>query len=218
MKRIVILICTLAIFFHMHAQQPASPVGEYFLKGEMEMAAGLKLDSNGQFQFFFSYGALDRQAKGLWRLDGEHLLLTSEPKETKDFELTQSKQSPAKNVTIFLSGVPSEIWRYFTATGITKNKKQVNGTADAKGRIVLPVDHVDSLILQFDWCPEKAFHYNVGSSLHNQFSFRVLPSITDVVFDNNGFTITPEEITGTLPFSGDHVCTFRRTTSDDHEP
>lgn len=216
MKRIIISICMISLWLFSQGQTE-SPVGEYWLQGEAETAAGFKLDSNGQFQFFFSYGALDRQAKGTWQKEGDRILLSSEPKGVQDFQLTGSKQSRAKQVTIFLSGPPPEMMHYFAGTGVLGGK-QFSGTADKQGRIALPVNHLDSVLLWFDWCPEKTFHYAVAAPSHNRFFFRLLPSITDVVFDNHAFIINAEGLTGTLPFSGEHSFSFRRTISNERNP
>ena len=51
----------------------ASPAGEYYLRGVMETAAGFKLNEDSTFQFFFSYGALDRQGRGKWTTEGHPL-------------------------------------------------------------------------------------------------------------------------------------------------
>lgn len=217
MKTILIWICSLLFSAHTWAQLIASPVGEYMLRGEMEMAAGLKLDSNGQFAFFFIYGALDRQAHGSWRRDGDRLFLNSEPKGVMDFQLVGSKQNTGKKFTIVISGAQPELLRYVSATGFRKGK-QVSETANEKGRIVLPLMQADSLLLRFEWCPEKTFRFTVRQAAQNQFSFRLLPSITDVAFENHVLTITPEEITGTLPFSGDHICHFQRVNASAKEP
>lgn len=211
MKQLVAVLC-MTLSFHASQGQGDSIVGEYWVQGEREMAAGFKLDSNGQFQFFFTYGALDRQAKGSWWQEGGQLYLNSASKGVQNFQLTDSKQGKSEQVLVYLTGPSPEMMHYFTAIGLHKGK-QVSGTADKQGLIVLGLPRVDSLLLGFDWCPEKTFRYAVSSSAHNQFSFRVLPTLTDVVFDNQVFTVTQEGINGTLPFSGEHKFSFRRKTS-----
>jgi hypothetical protein len=47
--------------------------------GQMEIAAGLELRANGRFRYGLSYGALDEQAEGRWTIEGDHVLLTTEP-------------------------------------------------------------------------------------------------------------------------------------------
>ncbi len=46
---------------------------------QMEMAAGLELRADGRFDYGLSYGALDESASGTWRVDGNMVLLTSDP-------------------------------------------------------------------------------------------------------------------------------------------
>src|SRR3954469_6839333 len=58
--------------------QPASLVGTYD-GGQMEMAAGLELRADGRFNYGLSYGALDEEAAGRWTLNGDRVLLTSDP-------------------------------------------------------------------------------------------------------------------------------------------
>lgn len=56
-----------------------SPAGTYRLVGEQDVASGLRLQSDGRFQYFLSAGALDEQARGRWRVSGRVLTLTTEP-------------------------------------------------------------------------------------------------------------------------------------------
>jgi hypothetical protein len=46
---------------------------------QMEMAAGLELHADGRFDYGLAYGALDESATGTWSVDGDNVLLTSDP-------------------------------------------------------------------------------------------------------------------------------------------
>jgi len=61
------------------AAAPADVVGEYALTGVREAAGGLQLLADGTFRYGFSYGALDEQAQGRWRREGNRILLTTDP-------------------------------------------------------------------------------------------------------------------------------------------
>ena len=212
MKKVLIFLSSLLLAFYMHAQTAFSPWGEYYLRGEMEMAGGFKLDSSGRFQFFFSYGALDRQASGSWQKEGDRLILNSEPKGVQDFLLAGSKTNPDKQVTILITDAPQQILPYVIAMVRSKGK-EYSAASNDKGQIVLPAEQADSIVLQFQWCPEKASRFAIADPAHNHFTFKMLPTITDVVFDRFTLTITPQEIYGPLPFSGNHVCHFKRATN-----
>jgi hypothetical protein len=60
------------------ATAPADLVGLYD-GGQMEIAAGLELRADGKFQYGLAYGALDEEAEGSWTVEGDHVLLTTEP-------------------------------------------------------------------------------------------------------------------------------------------
>lgn len=57
---------------------PSGLVGTYD-GHQMEMAVGLKLRADGRFDYGLSYGALDESATGTWRVQGDSVLLTSDP-------------------------------------------------------------------------------------------------------------------------------------------
>lgn len=61
------------------AAAPADVAGRYELSGVREAAGGLELLADGRFRYGLSYGALDEQAEGRWRRDGNRILLTTEP-------------------------------------------------------------------------------------------------------------------------------------------
>jgi hypothetical protein len=61
------------------AAAPASFEGAYMLVGLREAAGGLELQPGGRFRYAFTYGALDEQAEGRWRQQGNRILLTTDP-------------------------------------------------------------------------------------------------------------------------------------------
>ena len=68
--------CALPVFAQQaapgaEAAKPASLAGDYHLEGVMETGSGLRLQDDGAFQWFFTYGALDLYAKGTWSRAGE---------------------------------------------------------------------------------------------------------------------------------------------------
>jgi hypothetical protein len=53
----------------------AALAGHYYLQGVMETGSELELARDGQFQWYFSYGALDLLAKGRWHREGGNIVL-----------------------------------------------------------------------------------------------------------------------------------------------
>jgi hypothetical protein len=61
---------------------PAERAGHYYLRGVMETGSELMLHSDGRFQWYLVYGALDLFAEGRWQEKDGAIILTSE--KTKD--------------------------------------------------------------------------------------------------------------------------------------
>ena len=85
MKKYIFILLILSTSVKMQAQQKSNTiVGEYYLTGFMETASGFKLNTDSTFDFFFSYGALDRSGKGTWKQEGNKVIFNSKP-GTKGF-------------------------------------------------------------------------------------------------------------------------------------
>ena len=79
------------------------PAGEYYLKGVMETASGFNLHQNNTFEFFFSYGALDRHGYGTWS-EGKKgtLVLNSDYNNQMPFEILAEKKENNSGLVITL--------------------------------------------------------------------------------------------------------------------
>lgn len=51
--------------------------GHYYLQGVMETGSELLLKKDGTFEWMLSYGSMDEQASGAWRVDGDVLTLVA---------------------------------------------------------------------------------------------------------------------------------------------
>ncbi|TPE59180.1 hypothetical protein FJQ54_14025 [Sandaracinobacter neustonicus] len=76
LRTLLILLSALALA----AAGPAPLAGDYVLTGVREAAGGLELRPDGRFSYALTYGALDETAEGVWRQEGDRVLLTTEPK------------------------------------------------------------------------------------------------------------------------------------------
>jgi hypothetical protein len=59
---------------------PSGPSGRYRLTGEQDAASELIIRKDGHFAYGLIVGALDEQAEGRWRREGDSIFLTTEPK------------------------------------------------------------------------------------------------------------------------------------------
>lgn len=91
---------------------PASLVGTYD-GGQMEVAAGLELGADGRFRFMLSYGALDEEAAGRWRVENGQVLLTSDPVTPPRFVLVDRRAGSGGGLRIGLATPEGMSPQYF---------------------------------------------------------------------------------------------------------
>src|SRR5689334_7557986 len=80
--------------------QTSNIAGAYYLQGVMETGSGFKLNEDSTFQFFYSYGALDRYGSGKWKAENGKVTLNSKPFPGKDFKMTDSVKRTDNFTTI----------------------------------------------------------------------------------------------------------------------
>jgi len=175
-----------------------SPAGEYYLQGVMETASGFKLDKNGTFQFFYSYGALDRFGSGKWTSKGDHVILNSEKKHPLDFALVRSEKKSGDNITIKITDANTHLLRYVYGI-ITAGEVMQQGAADSDGMMIFTPQKIDSIYLIFEFCPEKQSEFAIPANGHNYFEFRVEPWIMEVYFENFDLQIKDNGLEGNHP-------------------
>ncbi|SEN12033.1 hypothetical protein SAMN05192583_2097 [Sphingomonas gellani] len=61
------------------AEERRRLAGHYYLSGVMETASELLLRPDGRFAWIMSYGAVDQEVQGKWRVDGGAVLLEAQP-------------------------------------------------------------------------------------------------------------------------------------------
>ena len=64
------------------AETPAGFAGLYEIN-QMEMAGGLELQPGGRFRYAFDYGAVSEVSEGKWTVEGDTVLLTTDPMPPK---------------------------------------------------------------------------------------------------------------------------------------
>ncbi|MFD2400517.1 hypothetical protein [Novosphingobium soli] len=89
--RCMATLCNATVLFliqPVHAQQIPGPAQEMaadsvvgtYSSLEMELAAGLRINSDGTFEYGLSVGSLDERAQGRWKRVGGRIELTSDPR------------------------------------------------------------------------------------------------------------------------------------------
>ncbi len=86
---------------------PADLVGTYN-GGQTEIGTELRLEANGRYEYYLSYGALDETSKGTWTADANGLVLDGDPVKAPEFQLLETKIGKGKELVVSLA-VPKEM-------------------------------------------------------------------------------------------------------------
>lgn len=173
-------------------------IGEYYLTGVREVGSGLKLNADATFEFFFSYGAMDRLGHGTWKQQGNQLVLASRPRPPKDFALIVSKKVPSDTVTIRIVDENRQLLRYVEWT-VKQETGIRRGMTDANGLVRLEKQPIEAISLRFELCPDRYSVFTVDDKTHNYFEFRFEPWIVEAFFENLTYTVSGNTLEGPHP-------------------
>ena len=210
MKKIWLFFLISIFSTQMEAQQQAAVItGEYYLTGVMETASGFKLNEDHTFEFFFSYGALDRAGQGTWKQEANKISFFCLPQKEADFSLVRSKSTDEDAVTIRIIDADPVLRAHVYAL-LKSGNKQWEEMSGSAGEIRFPKVDIDSITLVLEFCPEKRFVFNSPAKSHNQFEFRMEPAIMEVFFEQLTLTLTGEGMQGQHPLLRQGMYQFRK--------
>ena len=178
-----------------HAQSTIP--GEYYLRGVTEVGSGFLIKPDSTFEFFFSYGALDRMGSGKWTAKGNEIILDSKPRPAHDFALINSKTVAGDFITIKITDNNELLQRYVYAK-LKFADTVMEDMANQKGVIKFPRKTIENLSLQFQFCPEKTSVFELNKD-HNYFEFRFEPWIVEYFFNDFHLTIDGKDLKGKHP-------------------
>ena len=170
--------------------------GEYYFR-KQEMVAGFKFSADGKFQFFYSYGAVDRDATGTFLVDKDTIKLKSDKEAGKDFTVTaQSKQ--ASGYTLVFENPNQHLLKGILCVFFVGGQQQVAYT-DSKGELHLDIPHCDTIYAQHPFFPDILSIVKDAKNEHNNFTLALNPSLMQVSFKEIDFLITDDKTITCLP-------------------
>jgi hypothetical protein len=118
----------------------ASPLAGVYDGSRPEMAAGLRLNGDGSFEYLMSYGALDERAKGRWSERDDKVLLTTQPTpKPPAFTIVSDTASPDGKLHVALDN-PDALGGFSLTVRLIypNNPKPVFVETDEDGTVPLP--------------------------------------------------------------------------------
>ena len=174
--------------------------GSYSLEGVMETASGFQLNKDSSFQFFFSYGALDRYGEGKWKVKNGSILFESRPKPASDFRLIKSSAGDKEKITIVLKDMnPYLLAHVYIKIKGGNREQEVKSNQD--GLVIFPLQPLDSIEVLFEFCPEKTSVLLIAEKEHHSFEIVPEPWLMEIFFHNFSLQQTANGLAGGHPLS-----------------
>lgn len=170
--------------------------GEYYFR-KMELVAGFYFSADGTFQFFYSYGAVDRSATGTFSVEGNTILLQAEKTAGADFKITsQSKQGTGYHLQF--THPNTYLLEHIRCIFFTGDSQQVL-TTNASGEVHAEITGCDKIYAQHMLYPDIATLITDNPEHNNTFSIALQPSLEQVSFKGIDLTIENENALTALP-------------------
>jgi len=191
-KNILIIL----LMLNLEAMSQKTIQGEYYFR-KMEMVAGFNFSADGKFQFFYSYGAVDRNAEGTFLVDGNTLKLKSNKEAGKDFTIT--RQSKEGKGYIFTFNHPNKYLLEYIRCLYFVNGVEKEAQSDKNGVILIDLPHCDTIYVQHLLYPDIATLVKDAANENNRFTLHLNASLEQVSFKGVDFTIESDKVISCIP-------------------
>jgi hypothetical protein len=193
----LLLILSLIFTTIMHAQTSGNIAGAYYLQGVMETGSGFKLNADSSFQFFYSYGALDRYGSGKWKVENNKVILNSKPYPGKDFKMTNSTKNSDGFTTIRIDDKNPQLFSFVHCLVHTKNGDTLLD-ADHDGYIIIKEKSIDTIYLISELSAERVSAFTINTK-NNFYAFSFEPWIFEVFFKEFSLQFIKDHLEGKHP-------------------
>lgn len=156
--------------------------GEFYLTGVPEMASGFKFSEDGDFQFFYSYGASDRTAEGHCKIIDNLLVLQGNKIPGKDFNLVQ-KTHLGNGITIQINH-PDKMFVANVVCFLYADNEPVIVETGANGIAKFKQEKASKIELIHALFPDVPTVLDIKNEAADYFEFSLNLSLEQVVFDN----------------------------------
>ena len=166
--------------------------GEYHFR-KMELVSGFKFTPDGKFEFYYSYGASDRNATGTYIIEGDTLKLKSDKEGGKDFAIDKQSKEPG-NITIKVNS-PNPYLASNVLCMCLVDDKEHEFVSDKNGLIETDLKSCDQIFIQHQLFPDAGTLIKDENNENNYFEVSLKPTLQQVSFKWIDFVIKGDTIT-----------------------
>jgi len=157
-------------------RSPADFAGTYN-GSQMEVGTELRLEANGRYEYYLSYGAMDEMSEGAWAADGDAIVLTSNKYKLPVFELVGRKPGAGATLDVSLD-VPKDMeLQYFSALLLLPDHTATEAQFE-NGPLQIPltgVNHPTGFLLGIEVFDVMSEPYDIPTNTRSM-HFRFVPN------------------------------------------
>lgn len=170
--------------------------GEYYFNRQ-EMVAGFNFSGDGRFEFFYSYGAVDRTASGTFSVEGDILKLKSDKIAGHDFAIKDQSKRPGGYKLVFEH--PNQFLLENILCIFMRNGILLQEYSDSKGEVQVRLDDCDTIYVQHGLYPDIHTLVKDVKNVNNRFTLSLNPFLEQISFKSIDFKIVDENTITCLP-------------------
>lgn len=179
---------------HTNAQKPV--LGEYFF-GRQELASGFRFNTDGTFEFFYSYGVSDRSAHGTFNVSGDTIKLKSDKTPGNDVSIDKQYKR-GDGFTIKCNAPNKLLLSYMQCIVVNGDQKEVF-EANSDGVISFEMSRCDKIYISCNVFPDIPTLIKDENNENNQFEVTLLPIVQEVSFKGIDFKIEDDSTISCYP-------------------
>lgn len=172
--------------------------GEYYLTGVMETGCGIKINADNSFEFFYSYGALDRHGYGTWKkISDTEIALNTDYGTQTPFTISHEETREWEGIKMGFPNYNKILLKETTihVTGDQGEEEQVVGKQDLfHFNTNKAIEIIVTCLFYFD-NPAKL---KPADPSHNYFELTPNQNLPLVHFNDVRFTVDADSLTGSL--------------------
>jgi len=170
--------------------------GEYFFRRQ-EMVAAFKFTENGRFEFFYSYGAVDRSASGHFTIDKDTIRLNSDKEPGHDFIIDKQYQEGSA-YTIYCHAPNAQLLPYMQCIAFVGDQKY-SFESDSKGVILVDLPNCDKIYVRHTLFPDIPTLIKDEKNSNNRFEISLQPSVQQLSFKGIDLLIKDDHTLSCMP-------------------
>jgi len=170
--------------------------GEYYFN-KQEMVAVFNFFSDSKFEFFYSYGAVNRSATGTYSITNDTLHLLSDKAPGKDFTV-KAQSKGGKGYRIQFEDANSYFLKNIRCSFFV-GKEQRDEYTDDSGVIEFNLPHCDSIYAFHELFPDMASLIKDEKNDNNHFMVTLNPSLDQVSFKGIAYKVDGNKLIAVMP-------------------